>query len=133
MTRFYRFGFWFLLGFVVTDKAMAHDIYRGVTDPRGQLCCGGDPVTGDCESLEAEQIQFRRDGTVRMFSKRYNAWITVSRDIVIPTAIPGDKGAAGHYCGVPREKSLRGQEALSAEQPDPKFVTYCAFTAPGGV
>jgi len=120
------------LGLLV-GGAWAHDIYNGVRDHRGILCCGGDPVTGDCEKLEAEQIVMSRDGSARMFSKRYGAWITVGRDLILPTAIPGDGGAAGHFCGMPRQKVGRMTEPLSDDQPDPKFVTYCAFVAPGGV
>ncbi len=118
-------------GAVICHHAKAHDIYNGVRDHRNVLCCGGDPVTGDCEALEAEQIVYRAGQNPRMYSKRYQAWITVSQDIVLPTAIPGDKGAAGHYCGVPRSGALL-TSPVTADQPDPLFWTYCAFVAPGG-
>ena len=114
------------------SKAYPHDIYHGVRDHRNVLCCGGDPVTGDCEALEADQIVYRVGQNPRMFSRRYQAWITVSQDIVLPTAIPGDKGAAGHYCGVRRVGALL-TSPTTPEQPDPMFWTYCAFVAPGGV
>ena len=120
-----------LVGAAVT-KAVAHDIYNGVRDHRGTLCCGGDPVTGDCERLESEQIVMRRDGSARIFSKRYKAWIVVGADIILPAAVPGDAGAAGHYCGVPREAAGRLTDAPTADQPDAKFITRCTFVAPGG-
>jgi hypothetical protein len=115
-----------------SEKAAAHDIYNGVRDHRNVLCCGGDPVTGDCEALEAEQIVYRAGQNPRMYSKRYKAWITVSQGIVLPTSIPGDKGAAGHYCGVRRSGALLTMP-VTEDQPDPLFHTYCAFLAPGGV
>lgn len=115
----------------IAAQAKAHDIYNGVRDHRNVLCCGGDPVTGDCEALEAEQIVMRVGQNPRMYSKRYKAWITVSQDIVLPTAIPGDKDAAGHYCGVRRTGALL-TAPVTQEQPDPLFHTYCAFVAPGG-
>jgi hypothetical protein len=118
---------------VLLGPARGHDIYGGVRDHRGVLCCGGDPVTGDCEALEAEQIQHRPDGSVRMFSRRWGAWITVAGGTVLPTAIPGDGGAAGHYCGRPRGQVGQDGVAPTAEQPDAAFWTYCAFVAPGGV
>ena len=123
------------LGLLVASAvgARAHDIYNGVRDHRGTLCCGGDPVTGDCERLEAEQIVQRRDGSVRIYSKRYSAWIVVGASIVLPTSIPGDEGAAGHYCGLPREKAGRLTAPVSADQPDPKYFTRCTFLSPGGV
>jgi hypothetical protein len=113
--------------------AGAHDIYRGVTGPGGQLCCGGDPVTGDCERLEHEQIRWRRDGTVEMRSRRYGRTILIGAETVLPTGIPGDRDAAGHYCGVPRERVGRAGEAPTPAQPDRDYWTFCAFVAPGGV
>jgi len=109
--------------------ARSHDIYDGVRDPRGVLCCGGDPVTGDCEGLADEFIKVQSDGSAVLFSKRYGAWIKVSKDIITWMTIDADKGVhQGHYCGKPRTPTVP-----TADQPDPAFQTYCVFLSPGGV
>jgi len=109
--------------------ARAHDIYDGVRSPTGQLCCGGDPVTGDCEGLVDEFIKIQRDGTAVVYSKRYGAWIKVAKETITWMTIPADKGVhAGHYCGKPRTPSVP-----TADQIDPAFMTYCLFLSPGGV
>lgn len=41
MMALYRFGFWFLVGFVLVDKAMAHSWYE-------YSCCAGH----DCHPIE---------------------------------------------------------------------------------
>ena len=111
------------------SQARSHDIYDGVRDPRGTLCCGGDPVTGDCEGLVDEFIKVQSDGSALVFSKRYGAWIKVSKDIITWMTIPADKGVhAGHYCGKPRQAAVP-----TADQPDPAYQTYCVFLSPGGV
>lgn len=109
--------------------ARSHDIYDGVRDPRGVLCCGGDPVTGDCEGLADEFIKVQSDGSAVVFSKRYGAWIKIAKDTITWMTIPADKGVhAGHYCGVKRQASVP-----TPDQPDPFFTTYCVFLSPGGV
>ncbi len=118
----------FLLLLSVTPAA-AHDIYDGVRSPTGQLCCGGDPVTGDCEGLADEFIKIQPDGSAMLFSKRYGAWIKIAKDTIVWTTIPADKGVhAGHYCGVRRQAQV-----TTPDQPDPAFMTYCVFISPGGV
>lgn len=114
--------------------AHAHDIYGGVRDSKGTLCCGGDPMTGDCEGLTDEQIKVLPDQSAVMISKRYGKAIRVAPGMIEWNTIAADKGVhQGHFCGVPRVKLGRQHEAPTAEQPDPEFITYCAFISPGGV
>ena len=109
--------------------ARGHDIYNNVRDPKGTLCCGGDPVTGDCEGLVDEFIKVQPDGSAVVFSKRYGAWIKIARDMITWMTIPGDNGVhQGHYCGKPRQPSVPTED-----QPDPAYYTYCTFLSPGGV
>jgi hypothetical protein len=122
------YGACVLLGRVA--PASAHDIYHGVTNSSGRLCCGGDPQTGDCEALEAEQIVYGR-ASLRIFSKRYKAWVMVDPLSVEHRSIDGDKGAAGHFCGVKRTPGLH--DTVNDEQPDPTYFMYCIFISPGGV
>lgn len=49
----YRFGFWFLLGFIATDKAMAHSFYD-------IECCS----ERDCEPLAPDQVRVTPQGYV---------------------------------------------------------------------
>ena len=119
---------------LIAGPAAAHDVYNGVRSPSGQLCCGGDPVTGDCEGLIDEFIDIQRDGSAKIFSKRYGAWIKIAKDTIVWMTIEADKGVhQGHFCGVPRAKAGRQLEAPTADQPDPSFITYCVFLSPGGV
>lgn len=118
-----------VLFMVSATKAWPHDVYDGVRSPTGQLCCGGDPVTGDCEGLVDEFIKVQSDGSAVVFSKRYGAWIKIAKDTITLMTIPADKGVhAGHYCGVKRQASVP-----TPDQPDPFFTTYCVFLSPGGV
>lgn len=104
-----------------------------------QLCCGGDPQTGDCEALTADQIVDRPDGGVTIMSQRYNAQVFVPKNRIewtIPLdtttqqpAFPHDP-FMGHWCG-----ARRGQlyDSITERQQDPNFLTYCAFIKQGGV
>lgn len=126
------FGLAGLLILTGAKLAFPHDIYMSVKK-RGIPCCGGQADTGDCEPLRDEQIQVNADGTVRMYSRRYSAWILVSKELVDWDTIPGDKPEdAGHYCGKPKT-GLSGYGTTDEIQADPGFFTYCAFVKPGGV
>jgi len=107
------------------SAAHGHDIYKGVYGSSGRLCCGGDPVTGDCEALAPEQITELPDAFVFQ-SRRYNSTVLVPKSKIEYRAIPGEiPGTAGHWCGVPRIADP------TPEQPDPAHLTYCAFVNPG--
>lgn len=110
-------------------QAQAHDIYSGALSKSGMLCCGGDPIKGDCEPLEEDQIRMRADGDAMMFSKRYRAWVQVSKDMIQYQDIPADNlKHAGHFCGRPKQS----WDLTNPAQPDPSYQTYCAFLTPGG-
>jgi len=49
----------------LASRALGHDIYQGVRSPAGQLCCGGDPVTGDCEGSYDFRVNARGDVTFK--------------------------------------------------------------------
>ncbi|MHB2169927.1 hypothetical protein [Alsobacter sp. R-9] len=76
MTRFYRFGFWFLVGFLVVDKAMAHSWYPAE-------CCS----SSDCEMISASQL--RRDET---------GWILPSGETVPFAAARDSLDHQFHWC-----------------------------------
>lgn len=107
----------------------AHDIYGGVT-VKGLPCCGGTGPNADCEPLEADQIKVGPE--IRIYSKRWNAWIRVSQDRVQWMVLPQDPLARpGHYCGVPR-RILKYYSDATPDDPDPEFRSYCIFITPGG-
>jgi hypothetical protein len=107
--------------------AMAHDIYSNLYSPSGKLCCGGDPVTGDCEAVT---YRMQPTGDVEIQSRRYRSSVLVSRDKITWSSVPGSKDEA-HWCGKPRRGM--GNWPVQSDDPDPNFHTFCAFIAPGGV
>lgn len=114
----------------IATGALAHDIYNGVYGRGGNLCCGGDPVTGDCEALASDQVH-ERNGSVVIDSKRYGHPVLVPQNRIVWGGLPGEvPGTAGHWCGKPRAET---DSEVDDNQPDPSFRTFCAFIAPGGV
>ncbi len=123
---------------VVTSRfAAAHDVFqqermlnRQTLQPTGPSCCGGHPDTGDCEHLAPDQIQVRPDGGMRIYSKRYSAYVEVSPNQVQTKRITGAPAwAAGAWCGV---RTPWGTE-LDPFQADRQFLTYCAHLSPRDV
>jgi hypothetical protein len=109
-------------------KALAHDVYSDLHSNSGQLCCGGDPTTGDCEPLAFEQFQVNIDGSVTIRSTRYGATVLIDPSKVTWLPVAGSDAPA-HWCG-----KKRGTYAYDGtDQPDPTYWTFCTFIAPGGV
>lgn len=128
----------------LATAALAHDIYTNVyegnapkTDSQRRLCCGGDKDRGDCEGMTYDQMQ-EVPGGVRLVSKRYGAVVFVPNNrITWDVPRDGFSGEAAdkhnthpiHWCGKPRPSGWAPDE----RNPDPSWVTFCAFIAPGGV
>lgn len=121
--------FLFLLWVAYVTQAHAHDVYNQLRSATGQLCCGGDPVTGDCEGIVSPHENV--DGSATFFSKRYGASVLVAKDKITWLPVPGGEDYEAHWCGVPRAKVPLAP--VNDDNPDPGFWTYCAFWAPGGV
>ena len=135
--RFDVIDFLLLVGLAITltamvvlmvNQASAHDVYRELRSPTGQLCCGGDPVTGDCEAVN---YQVNPDGSATFQSRRYGASVLIGASKITWLPVPGGEAFEAHWCGVPRTKVQLAP--FTDENPDPTFWTYCAFIAPGGV
>jgi hypothetical protein len=107
--------------------AAAHDIYRDLREgysQTGPLCCGGDPITGDCEGIGHDEYRITVEGDLIFNSRRYQATIRVPADKVVWLQIPDPLSRPVHWCGKPLgDKS----------DPQVEWQTYCAFVAPGGV
>lgn len=116
----------------LASTALAHDIYGGVKHPKnGFPCCGGVGPDADCEPLELDQIEIKRD-TIRVFSKRWNAWVRIAEESVLWTALPTDPLVRpGHVCLRPRT-SFKFFPAPTAGDPDPVYRVFCIFLLPGG-
>ena len=130
-------AFWVTLCLFILASATAHahDGYQSLRSNNGQLCCGGDPVTGDCEPLDDQDVQIFADGSASFYSHRYKARVQIGREKIVwlPTGVLDEKGQEHpiHWCGVPRSKVYLAP--VNDENPDKAFWTYCAFITPGGV
>lgn len=129
---------------LLAAPAYGHDIYMNVyegnapkTEPQRRLCCGGDKDRGDCEGMSYDQMT-EVPGGVRLLSKRYNAVVFVPQSrITWDVPRDGFSGEAAdpqnthpiHWCGKPRPSGWAPDE----RNPDPNWVTFCIFIAPGGV
>lgn len=113
-----------------TAPAPAHDVYTQLRSTSGQLCCGGDPNTGDCEAI-GTRYTIGPGGDAVFVSSRYHARVQIGRDKITWLPVPGGEDSEAHWCGVPRTKVSLAP--VTDENPDPAFWTYCAFIAPGGV
>lgn len=131
-------------------EAYGHDHYGGVYEFNDKdygsriLCCGDNPITGDCEGLTWEQIEALPNGGVRITSKRYGATVEISAPKIFwgimmdmrrtppEPAYDGDT-YAGHWCGKPRAKMAYGAGEMNEKQVDASYWTLCAFIKSGGV
>ncbi|WP_146140228.1 hypothetical protein [Alsobacter soli] len=114
------------LASLAAAPAQSHDIYNGLKDPAGRLCCGGDPVTGDCEPVEYRMLP---NGDALMDSRRYGRSVLVAHDKIIWMAVPGAEEVEAHWCGRPYASS--GYHTGEPLQIDQNFYTLCAFIRPG--
>ena len=131
-----------LAGLLVAGPVFGHDIYSQVYEKNGlpgqsRLCCGGDEKRGDCEGLDSDRIHETPDG-VYFLSRRYGAQVFVPKHRIhwdgprtngtMQLADPLNRPA--HWCGRPR---MDTDGAPNDDNPDPRFITFCAFMLPGGV
>ncbi len=123
----------------VFQPAHAHDIYSGVHGKTGNLCCGGDPITGDCTPAPARArggfIEFiiHPPSIRKSYSGMADITISVPDSEVTFLPIPGEEKQSlppapvgyvyGHYCGRP--------STFSAPNVYNEWYTYCSFYPPG--
>jgi hypothetical protein len=125
---------------------MAHDIYPGLHDKTGQLCCGGD----DCArthfktwttTLENGNVIHHYSFLTRADDNHIPHWIEIPEERITFLPIPGDAGPAaddldyshyGHLCY--RYKTERDELNFNAKANlfDDIWV-YCAFIPPGAI
>jgi hypothetical protein len=128
---------------VLTGVAQAHDIWsraREYNKPNGFPCCGGDPMTGDCEGLTAEDIWDRPDG-VEIYSHRYGArifipshriMVDVPRDVNTKEPLDELTRYEAHYCGKSRFSNGSQIYAVTPDDPDPNYHLFCFFRNASG-
>ena len=124
----------FIFGY---QQSIAHDIYSDLREDgsndsgdTGQLCCTGDPKTGDCEAVS--EVKVNSDGSAVLFSNRYGRNVLVAPRKVTWITIKGGEESPAHLCGVLRF-SMSSQRPTNTLQIDPDVFVYCAFIKPGGV
>jgi hypothetical protein len=108
------------------ERALSHDIYTGVHDRTGQLCCGGN----DCAATT-----YRERGGRFEFLTREERWVAIPEDRITFLPIPGDKSAGdghnAHLCYRPATEIDRmGASASSVFE---TIFLYCAFIPPGSI
>jgi hypothetical protein len=106
--------------------AKAHDIYHGLREghrPTGPLCCGGDPITGDCESFKPDEFAQTRRGDLIFMSRRYGVMVRVPAERVVDLPVPNTEGFTAHWCGKPLGDK---------NDPMTEWRTFCAFVDGGG-
>lgn len=108
---------------------LVHDPYGGLRDPVGRICCSGDKKQGDCEAVT---FRLTPEGDAVISSRRYGADVLVARDRIVWSPVPGSAEPA-HWCGVPRARATRGgqRSPVDPDNPDPGYLTLCAFIDPG--
>lgn len=114
----------------ICGAAQSHDIYSGLTGPRGGSCCNGssDGHTGDCAPTlaraEAKDIAYLAEG---------KTWVRVPTGRVMFMNLPGEEGQVlppapegmvwAHLCAI---------KSPAADAIDGYFV-FCAFYPPSGM
>jgi hypothetical protein len=111
---------------LMLTPASAHDIYTGVTDKTGRLCCGAN----DCAVTS-----YRENGTSFEFLTREKHWITIPIDRItflpIPGDTPNDDPHKAHLC----YGEVQGYEGVSDNVfsgDGQSIYLYCAFIPPTG-
>jgi len=123
-----------VVGFLIA-RAHAHEIYTGLKDKQGQLCCGSD----DCEPTHY-RIEH---GEAYAFLTRENHWVVIPKDRITFLPVPGDDDWSkdtdpehrAHLC-------YRKSEDLHGNGPTDEYVSedgqqfihlYCAWIPPGSI
>jgi hypothetical protein len=104
----------------------AHDIYTGVHDKDGRLCCGGN----DCAATS-----YREDGGQFEFLTRESRWITIPAERITFLPVPGDPPADdshhAHLCY--RHATDEDREGGYSYNVFGDIYLYCAFIPPGSI
>jgi len=113
------------LGLAAPPRAGGHEIYTGLHDKTGQLCCGG----SDCAATV-----FREQGGAYEFLTREQRWVAIPQPRITFLPIPGDSDTRDHLAHLcyraandfDRADDNRRQSVFG------DIFLYCAFIPPGG-
>jgi hypothetical protein len=104
----------------------AHDIYTGVRNKNGLLCCGGN----DCAATS-----YREQGGRFEFLTREQQWIEIPEERIIFLPIPGDPPTNdshhAHLCY--RSATDFDRQGPSSSNVFDSIYLYCAFIPPGSI
>ena len=112
-----------------TKQAHSHDIYTGVHGKDNQLCCGGDPVTGDCR-----ETTYRMSKGHYLFMKRDGTEVDVPESMITFLPVPGEdtsKTNGAHLCY--RQKMDTDVLSQRSDHIIGDIFLYCAFINPGSI
>lgn len=106
------------------NLARAHDIYSGVHDKTGQLCCGG----GGCAATS-----YRESGGRFEFLTCERRWVQIQEDRITFLPIPGDKEDTDTH----RAQRYRAATETDRVNNNPNVFedirVFCAFIPPGSI
>jgi len=111
---------------IVPFRALfAHDIYTGLHDKAGQLCCGGN----DCAVTSYREIGDRFE-----FLTRERRWVAIPEDRITFLPVPGDKESTdshrAHLCYRPATDSDKASNSSNIFE---DIWLYCVFIPPGPI
>ena len=120
---------WLLAGaflWTLPGPVVGHEIYTGLKDKRGSLCCGGN----DCFLTT-----YREQGDHYEFLTKESVWVALPQEAITFLPIPGDPphddSHAAHLC-----YRLHGPAESQNDVPTRIFgpiFLYCAFIPPGSI
>lgn len=108
------------------EPANAHEIYTGLRNKDGLLCCGGQ----DCGVTS-----YRERGGTFEFLTREQTWVTIPQDHIQFIPIAGDPPSGdahrAHLCY--RSATPFDREDPSSDRVFGDIYLYCAFIPPGAI
>jgi len=113
------------LAAVPLRAASAHDIYTGLHDKAGQLCCGGN----DCAVTS-----YRENGDHYEFLTRERRWVQIPEDRITFLPVPGDKESMdAHRAHLCYRAATDNDKAANSSNIFDDILLYCAFIPPGPI
>ncbi len=105
---------------VQPEALVAHDLYTNLRDPAGRNCCTDE----DCRPANYTLVP---GGAVFHPTGHEDVFVPTHR--IVFAIVPGDPVPQAHWCG--RPKTQDNFVPPRPDDPDPRYMTFCAFIPPG--